>query len=206
MSGGRTPVGLLKFMGNEKYRRTIEWHKIQFFWSDERFVSSTDSASNYLMAQENLLSHVPVADDLILRPPTEEITCLDAALKYEQMLIEAFADQQALHSGSIFYPKFDLILLGMGSDGHTASLFPNHRALKDVNLIVPVESKYANPSVPRLSFTLALINSADTVIFMVNGDDKLKLLETFIDSDIQNSSIPASMVAPMNQLVWCVVD
>jgi len=204
LSGGHTPAGFFEFLCNEKYRRSIQWERIQFFWSDERYVPANDMASNFLMAHENLLSHVPALAENIFRAPTEEPSCEAAALKYQQMLLAAFAHQNATQSDSYFYPEFDLILLGMGEDGHTASLFPNHPALKDQNLVAAVESEYASPPVPRLTFTLPLINSANTVVFMVNGTNKIKLLESFVDSDVKNSLIPASLVAPQNQLFWFV--
>jgi 6-phosphogluconolactonase len=204
LSGGRTPLGLFLFLRSEKYRKSIPWEKIQFFWSDERYVPANDPASNYLLAQENLLTHLPVKSENIFKAPTDETSCQAAAVKYQQMLLAAFSQQKTGASGSFFYPKFDLVLLGMGEDGHTASLFPNHPALKDTKLVAAVESEYARPPVPRLTFTLSLINSADTVVFMVNGRDKINLLESFVDSDEKNCLVPASMVAPRNQLIWFV--
>ena len=204
LSGGRTPVGLFKFLCREKYRRLIQWEKMRFFWSDERYVPAHDRASNFQMAHENLLSHLPVQVDNVFRAPTEEISCEAAARKYQQQILTAFSHHTTKEPDRRFYPQFDLIMLGMGEDGHTASLFPNHPALKDSNLIAAVESEYASPPVPRLTFTLPLINNADTVIFMVNGTNKIKLFESFVKSDVKDRLIPASMVAPQNQLIWFV--
>nr|MBF0221006.1 6-phosphogluconolactonase [Desulfobulbaceae bacterium] len=207
LSGGRTPVGLFKVLSNDRYRHSIEWAKVRFFWSDERFVPPTDPASNFLMAFDSLLSHLPVPENHIFRAPTEAKNCAEAAVQYQQIISDYFSAQDADCSEYIKadrYPRFDLILLGMGADGHTASLFPGHPALQDANLIAAVESEFANPPVPRLTFTLPLINSADTVVFMVNGKDKIKVLESFIGSNVKNCLIPASMVAPQNQLIWYI--
>lgn len=204
LSGGKTPIGLFNVLSKNRYRQSIQWEKFMFFWSDERFVSPSDPASNYLMAYENLLSHLPVPQNHIFRAPTDEVNCVEAATKYQQTLCDVFNVQDSTAQQKKSYPRFDLILLGMGADGHTASLFPGHPALHGTNLVAAVESEFANPAVPRLTFTLPLINSADTVIFMVNGSDKIKTLEAFIESGVKNCMIPASMVAPQNQLIWYV--
>lgn len=206
LSGGRTPVELFKFLGMEGHREEIQWQDVLFFWSDERYVPATDPASNYRMAKTYLLDHLLVSDDHIFQAPTQEPTYASAAFQYQKDLCRAFSVPPPSRGEGKIYPRFDLIMLGMGADGHTASLFPGHPALQSAEFVVGVESEYAVPPIPRLTFTLPLLNSADTVLFMVHGTDKVRVLESFNDLKRADPMLPASLVAPEQRLLWFIVD
>jgi|HigsolmetaAR202D_1030399.scaffolds.fasta_scaffold00251_31 6-phosphogluconolactonase len=194
LSGGSTPGGLFELLAQAPYRDEIDWSKVYVFWGDERYVLLDHPDSCYLLAYETLLSKVEIPFDNILPFATHLEDPAEAAQRYSDDLRAFFGDQE---------PRFDLVLLGMGPDGHTASLFPGHSSLQaDPNTWVIVEPDSPKPPPLRLSLTLPLFNQAREVLFLVTGSDKADAL-----AEIKRggSSLPAALVQPkQGELVWLV--
>ena len=190
LSGGSTPKSLYSVLA----RSALPWDKIFFFWSDERHVPPDHPESNYRMAKEALLSKVPVPPENIFRVRAEEKNANVVAKDYEEALRSFFG----LRPGE--FPRFDLILLGLGPDGHTASLFPNTAALNETKLLVVanwVEKFKAN----RITFTYPVLNNAACVIFLVSGADKADMVRTVLEDG--RADLPSQRVHPVNgRLLW----
>src|SRR4051812_4072163 len=157
LSGGSTPRGMNQELA-ANFSSRLDWQKVFFFWSDERHVPPDHPDSNFKMANETLLSKLPVPADHIFRTPAELQDAGQAAAAYEAALQSFFC----LPAGS--FPRFDLILLGMGPDGHTASLFPGTTALAEIQHLV-VANWVEKFSTFRITFTYPVLNSAATVAF-----------------------------------------
>jgi 6-phosphogluconolactonase len=169
-----------------------------FFWGDERHVPPTDPDSNYRMADETMLSKVPVPAENVFRMATENPDASAAAEAYEKTLRKFFA----IEAGQ--FPRFDLILLGMGPDGHTASLFPGTVALQEQSRLV-VANWVEKLKTHRLSFTLPVLNAAACVAFLVSGTDKAPALHAVLQSDAPGEQYPAKLVRPADgKLIWLV--
>jgi 6-phosphogluconolactonase len=195
LSGGSTPRTLFTLLANSA-RSSVQWEKSYFFWSDERHVPPDDKDSNYRMAQEAMLSKVPVPVGNIFRIPAENPDADAAALSYEETLRKFFSGEP----GQI--PRFDVILLGMGPDGHTASLFPETAALEERNRLV-VANWVEKLKTSRITFTLPLLNAARCVAFLVSGTDKASMLRTVLQSDAPGKQYPSKLVRPSEgKLVW----
>ena len=190
LSGGSTPKSLYSVLA----RSALPWDKIFFFWSDERHVPPDHPDSNYRMAKEALLSKVPVPPENIFRVRAEEKDANVVAKDYEEALKLFFR----LKPGE--FPRFDLILLGLGPDGHTASLFPNTAALNETKRLVVanwVEKFKAN----RITFTYPVLNNAACVIFLVSGADKADMVRTVLEDG--RADLPSQRVHPVNgRLLW----
>jgi len=190
LSGGSTPKSLYSVLA----RSALPWDKIFFLWSDERHVPPDHPESNYRMAKEALLSKVPVPPENIFRVRAEEKNANVVAKDYEEALRSFFG----LRPGE--FPRFDLILLGLGPDGHTASLFPNTAALNETKLLVVanwVEKFKAN----RITFTYPVLNNAACVIFLVSGADKADMVRTVLEDG--RADLPSQRVHPVNgRLLW----
>jgi 6-phosphogluconolactonase len=197
LSGGSTPKSLFTLLATNA-RNSLSWDRILFFWSDERHVPPDSPESNYRMAHEALLSKVPVPAGNIFRVPAEDPDAAAAALAYEKTIRNAFA------VGNDAIPVFDLILLGMGPDGHTASLFPETAALSEKSRLVVanwVEKLNSN----RITFTLPLLNAARSVTFLVSGTDKAPALHEVLEGNSSGLQYPAKLVRPSNgKLIWFV--
>ncbi len=195
LSGGSTPKTLFTLLASNA-RSSLNWERSFFFWSDERHVPPDNPDSNYRMAQEAMLSKVPVPNGNVFRVPAENPDAAAAALSYEQTLRKFFS------AGDGEIPRFDLILLGMGPDGHTASLFPGTAALgEEKRLVVANWVEKLNTS--RITFTLPLLNAARCVAFLVSGGDKAEVLRTVLQSDAPGEQYPAKLVQPENgKLIW----
>jgi 6-phosphogluconolactonase len=197
LAGGSTPKSLYTLLATNA-RTSLPWERTFFFWSDERHVPPTDPDSNYRMAQEALLSKVPVPASNVLRVPAEMPDAAAAAEAYEQTLRRFFA----LQSEQV--PRFDLILLGMGPDGHTASLFPETAALREKSRLV-VANWVEKLKTSRITFTLPLLNAANSVAFLVSGTDKAPALKAVLESDNPGEQYPARLVRPTDgKLLWFV--
>jgi 6-phosphogluconolactonase len=197
LSGGSTPRELHSLLAGE-FRQAVPWNKVRFFWGDERHVGPSDPDSNYRMANETLLSKVPVGAGNVHRVLAEDPDAANAARNYEQTLIRAFD----LRPGE--RPRFDLIFLGMGSDGHTASLFPGTEALREQARLV-VANWVDKFKTHRITFTYPVLNNAACVSFLVAGQDKAPALSAVFDEASSRDEYPAKGVCPVDgELVWMI--
>lgn len=195
LSGGSTPKSLYEMFASEKYREIIEWSKVYLFWGDERCVSPDHPDSNYRMAREALIDHIDIPSDNVFRIPAEQEPG-DAAREYEETI-------KKIVGGSMQFPVFDIILLGIGEDGHTASLFPGTGALKEkqrwvTEVYVPRLDTY------RITLTLPVINSGRNVIFLVAGEAKADVVRKIIN--IKGLHYPAAHVNPVHGKLVYFID
>jgi len=192
LSGGSTPRSLYALLASEVIP-TLRWEKIYFFFSDERYVPADAPESNYRMAYEALLSKVPIPKENIFPVPTDAGSAEAAASSYEETLRSFFK----LKAGE--FPRFDLILLGMGPDGHTASLFPGTAALEENQRLV-VANWVEKFKTYRITFTLPVLNNAATVVFLVSGQEKAAMVCKVLRD---GQDLPARRVQPTNgRLIW----
>ena len=195
LSGGSTPKNLYTLIAANA-SASLPWDRMFFFWGDERHVPPDDPDSNYRMAKEALLSKVPIPPANVFPVPAEMQDAAAAAEAYEQTVQKFFA----LSTGEL--PRFDLILLGMGPDGHTASLFPETAALQQKSRLV-VANWVEKLGGSRITFTLPLLNSARCVAFLVSGTDKAAVLHEVLESDAPAEKYPAKLVQPSDgKLIW----
>ena len=199
LSGGSTPRGLHALMANEpSIRDGLPWQNLHFFWGDERHVPPDDPQSNYRMAYDTLLSLAPVPSENIHRVPAEKPDAALAAENYEQELQAFFG----LEAGQL--PRFDCILLGMGHDGHTASLFPGTEALHETTRLV-VANWVEKFQTHRITLTVPVLNHADLVVFLVSGAEKAEALKEVLQGDYRPDHFPAQLIRPDNgRLLWIV--
>jgi len=197
LSGGSTPKGMLSLLATDEYKKQVPWDKCHFFWGDERSVPPSHNDSNYKMATDALLSHIPIASGQIYRMEAEKEDIHQAAQEYQNKIAAFFNIPNA---GSP--PQFDLLYLGMGPDGHTASLFPDTSALNEKN-------KWVTPNfVPkfntyRLTFTYPIINQAKNVIFLVAGKDKVPALKEVLQGKPDIETYPSQGINPVSgSLLW----
>ncbi len=192
LAGGSTPEATYEILARD-YADGLDWSKVHVFFGDERTVPPDHEDSNYRMAQRTLLSHVPVGSIHRMRgelPPTE------AAAAYEEELREFFG-------ASDEPPSLDLILLGIGEDGHTASLFPETSALEVHDRWV-VANPVLKLDTTRLTLTVPVINSARAVNFLVAGECKAEALKQILEGDADPRQYPARLVQPADGPVWMV--
>jgi 6-phosphogluconolactonase len=196
LSGGSTPKSLYTLLATNA-RNTLPWDRTFFFWGDERHVPPTDSESNYHMVSEAMLSKIPVPPGNVFRVPAENPDAAAAAEAYEKTLQKFF--QVAANE----VPRFDLILLGLGPDGHTASLFPGTAALHEKSRLF-VANWVEKLKAHRLSLTLPVLNAGRTVAFLVSGTDKAGVLQTVLeDAKASGEQYPAKLVQPKDgRLIW----
>ncbi len=189
LAGGSTPKALYELLAGE-YRDALDWSRVHVFFGDERCVPPDHEDSNYRMAQEALLSRVPVGS--VHRMPGE-LSPPYAAVLYEEELATFLGDG----------PDFDLVLLGIGEDGHTASLFPSTPAL-DVRDRWAVENPVEKLGTTRLTLTVPAINAARDIIFLVAGEGKAKALKKILEGDADTREYPAKLVHPSGKLTWII--
>lgn len=198
LSGGSTPEMLYQLLAAEPYRSELAWEKIHFFWGDERNVPPKDANSNFRLAYEALLSKIPVPDENVHRMKGESPDLKIAAAGYEQEL------HSLLGGGPGQLPRLDLVLLGLGTDGHVASLFPGSQALNErQHLCVP--NWVEKLSTWRLTLTFPVLNNAANVLFLVCGTEKAEILGRILDSD-PKPIYPAQLVKPVNGEVHWLLD
>ena len=195
LSGGSTPRDFYRDLAGIADRNI--WSGTHIFMADERYVSFTDADSNYRMLSELLLDRVPIPLENRHPVPVQEKTLERAAENYEAAITSFFK----LRKKEL--PEFDLIMLGLGEDGHTASLFPGHNALKEKkHLVYPV--KNAPKKHHRLTLTLPVINNARNIIFLVTGKEKANAVREVVEE--RNPSLPASMIRPEGGNLSFVMD
>lgn len=196
LSGGSTPRGLFQLLTTPAYSGQIDWQKVEVFWGDERTVPPDHADSNYRMAKETLLDHVPLPADNIHRV-LAELPPVQAAQAYEDTLRQFFES----HSGQ---PRFDLVLLGMGDDGHTASLFPHTAALDETEPWV-VANHVPQLDTWRITLTYPVINHAAHIVFLVSGTGKAAPLKAVLEGPRQPHDLPSQGIQPTEgELVWLV--
>lgn len=196
LSGGSTPKAMFNLLANEPYRSAIHWSQIYLFWGDERCVPPDHADSNYRMTNEVLLSHVPIPAQNVFRMRGEIEPAL-AAREYASQL------QQFFQTNST--PRFDLVFLGMGADGHTASLFPGTTALQAGADVIAVENYVEKFKTYRITLTAATINNAATIVFLVAGADKAAPLKEVLQGAHQPELYPSQLIHPHSgTLIWMV--
>ncbi|NDJ77696.1 MAG: 6-phosphogluconolactonase [Chloroflexi bacterium] len=193
LSGGSTPRLLFEMLAQPAFADRIDWARVFVFWGDERTVPPDHADSNYRLARETLLDHVPIPADNVFRIPGE-IDPAEAAAAYEHTL-RAFFGKRSV---------FDLLLLGLGDDGHTASLFPGTVALQEETRWV-VENYVEKLATWRITMTAPAINDARQVMFLITGANKAPALRAVLEGPHQPAVYPAQLVQPENgELVWMV--
>ena len=191
LSGGSTPRELYQILASRGFRQQIDWTKTHFFFGDERSVLPEDPDSNFRMAREALFEKIPLEDSQIHRMPAEQVDLDAAAAGYEAEVREAFGVEP---EGAA--PAFDLILLGMGPDGHTASLFPQSAALQETSRWV-VANDVPQLKTRRMTMTTPLINAARTVMFLVAGEAKAGVLFEVLYGERAPEIYPSQLIAPV---------
>jgi 6-phosphogluconolactonase len=197
LSGGSTPQRLYALLAEPTYAQRVAWNKVHLFWGDERCVPPDHAESNYAMARRLLIANVPVPAGNVHRMAGEKEPA-GAAAEYARGLMESFE----LRPGE--WPRFDLMLMGIGEDGHTASLFPGHPALQnqtDLVLAPYVEKLQAH----RITLTFPVINHAANIWFLVAESTKAAVLSEILKAEVSSPRLPATFVKPEDgRLVWFV--
>lgn len=198
LSGGSTPKAIYGLLAADQAdpARRLPWDKIHLFFGDERHVPPTDAESNYRMASESLLSNIPVPPENVHRV-LAELDAKIAASRYQEEL------QNFFHPAPGAWPRFDLIMLGMGPDGHTASLFPDSPALTENSKIVAANwvEKF---NCYRITVTFPVLNAGQLVMFLISGAGKAEMLKDVLQSSSQ-LKYPCQRVQPVNgRLLWMV--
>jgi 6-phosphogluconolactonase len=202
LAGGETPRRLYALLASADYATQVPWERVHVFWGDERHVQPDDPASNYRMAYDELLSRVPIPPENVHRMRAELPDAHEAARTYEDDLRGFFG----LQPGAL--PRFDLVLLGLGADGHTASLFPRTDADRPEGPIG--EHLVAAPWVEklnayRLTLTPRVLNNADVVVFLVSGEGKAAMVHAVLEGPLHPDLLPAQLIAPTHgTLLWLV--
>ena len=194
LSGGNTPRSLFKYLATN-HSEDIDWSKIKFFWSDERCVWPDNDDSNYKMAKENLFDDLPVSEKNIFRIRGENDPYREAR-SYQDLLLNELDAVDGV-------PQFDVLMLGMGEDGHTASIFPHEMNLWDSNNMCVVAT-HPETRQMRVSLSGKTINAAKNVVFLVTGAPKAKIIKEIIeDNENAQEKYPAARVQPTSgNLTW----
>jgi 6-phosphogluconolactonase len=199
LSGGSTPKSLYTLLASPGYKERIPWKNVHLFWGDERCVPPDHPESNFRMVQESLLSQVEVPPQNIHRMAGEKEPEI-AAAEYEETLKRFFQ----LSNGHL--PRLDLILLGLGEDGHTASLFPGSDALGETKRLV-VAPYVEKLDAYRLSLTLPVLNNGAVIVFLVAGENKAAAVEQVLGASAGEPRVPAARIRPTNgTLVWLITQ
>ncbi|KAK6116420.1 hypothetical protein DH2020_032539 [Rehmannia glutinosa] len=202
LSGGSL-ITLMGKLCEAPYNKTVDWAKWYIFWADERVVAKSHADSNYKLVKDGFLSKVPIVHSHV-HSINDMVTAEQAAEDYEFVIRQLVRTRVISVSEINDCPRFDLILLGMGPDGHVASLFPNHSVLNEKEQWVTFITDSPKPPPERITFTLPVINSASNVAIVVTGASKSEAVHLAIDEigpDLPE--LPARMVRPINgDLVW----
>jgi 6-phosphogluconolactonase len=199
LAGGSTPKALYSLLAtNPTLRSYVPWEKLHLFFGDERHVGPGHPDSNFRMATEAMISRVPLTKDQVIRIKGEYPDAEEAAREYEQALQGYFK----LQSGE--YPRFDLLLAGMGNEGHTLSLFPGTKALHAEGRIV-VRNWVGKLYTERITLTAPAASNAARILFMVTGADKACALKAVLEGPFEPEQLPAQLLQPKNgKLLWLV--
>ncbi len=198
LSGGSTPRALYRLLGEPPFHEVIDWPRVHLFWGDERFVPADHPDSNYRLARETFISKAPIPSGNVRPMPTEGGDPEAAAAQYEETLRRFFASPEG------DAPRFDLVLLGLGPDGHTASLFPGSPALDEGRRLV-VATYVPKLDAWRLTLTPPVLRGARHVMFLVSGPDKASVLRAVLEGPYDPRRLPAQLVRPeRGELTWLV--
>ncbi len=198
ISGGTTPKRMFALLAAEPFRSEVPWDKLSLYWVDERCVPPTDADSNYRSANEELLSKVPLAGDCVFRMEGE-LDPEEGASKYEAALRNSFKLEGAQA------PAFDLILLGMGDDGHTASLFPHSDGLNEMGRLV-IANHVDNKNAWRITLTWPVINQGRDVVFLIEGAAKADRLHELLMGDSAPEPLPSPLIRQDTGTVHLLLD
>ncbi len=197
LSGGSTPKKLYSLLATEPYRSQIDWSKVEIFWSDERCVPADDAESNYKLALDAMLNKLSLSPEQIHRAPAEKADRAAAAQEYAQEIRRVFGNEQI--------PTFDLIQLGMGPEGHTASLFPHQASLHEQEQLV-ISVTVPKPPPPRLTFTPPLLQAAHHTLFLVTGAEKADAIHAVLEGSDQPDEYPAQLARKAKGEVTWMLD
>lgn len=197
LAGGSTPARLYGLLAEPPFSATLPWSQIDLFFGDERCVPQNAPESNFRMVQERLLSRAPIPANNVYRMPGE-LPPEEGAHVCEQMLRQQF--------GADSLPRFGLVLLGMGQDGHCASLFPRKRALHVADRLVVASEPGRDPLVPRLTLTFPVLNQARHLLFLVTGSDKAETLAPVLFGPPEPDLLPAQRVKPEEGTLTWLLD
>jgi 6-phosphogluconolactonase len=199
LSGGSTPRSLYSLLATPEFSRQISWSQVHLFWGDERCVPPDHPESNYRMAREALMAKIQIPPENVHRMAGEKEPRI-AAAEYEEELKDIFQ----LAPGA--FPRFDLILLGLGEDGHTASLFPGSDALEEMKRLVTA-NYVAKLNAHRLTLTFPVLNHGAVVLFLIAGASKAPVVNVILKDDGKSLQFPAAQVQPVDgRLVWLVTE
>ncbi len=196
VSGGSTPRPMHRMLTKEPYRGEVPWNKTDIFWVDERWVPENDPESNYGAAKQDLLDKVDIPREQI-HPMFGGGSPGEKGLKYQEKIIDFFQSKERE------YPIFDLIFLGIGLDGHTASLFPGQETLWENDRII-IAVKGGNPCVDRITMTFPVLNSAAHIVFLVSGNGKAAVVNNILRG--RKVGLPASKIQPKNGILTWILD
>jgi 6-phosphogluconolactonase len=197
LTGGSTPASTYELLAT-RFRLSVDWKEVQFFWGDERCVRPDDPASNFGMANRTMLSRLSLRPEQIHRMKCEEEPA-HAASDYERELRRSFQLQQPED-----LPSFALVLLGLGENAHVASLFPHHPALHEKTRLALAVEVEATPS-RRISLTIPVINNSERVLFLVSGESKADAVKNVLQGALDPESYPAQLVKPRTgEIVWLI--
>ena len=192
LSGGSTPKLLFELLATPQFKDELPWKNTFIFWGDERCVPADDKDNNAHMARQALLDHIDMPAENIYPIPVD-VTPGEGAVLYEKSIKDLFGSEQ---------PCFDLILLGLGENGHTASLFPGTDILHEQERLVK-EVFVTEQNMFRISMTVPLINKARNIIFLVAGEGKATVLNTILSGTYEPDTYPAQMISPVDgNLYW----
>ncbi len=193
LSGGSTPRGMHRRLAEEPFRSNIPWHQTHIFWVDERCVPVENPASNYGAARKDFIDRLPIFEKNI-HPMPVHLAPDEGAIHYRKEITDFFT------SGSNKIPVFDLILLGIGTDGHTASLFPGTSALHEQKQLI-IMVKDGMPKVNRLTMTYPILNQAREVVFLASGKGKADIIQAILEN--KQRGLPALGIRPRSgKLTW----
>ena len=213
LAGGRTPKLAYKLMGSIPKSRKMPWQQIHFFWGDERWLPANNPDNNFFMANDALFARVPIPPQNIHRIDTGLTNPEKGAEMYEKHLRDFFQGRypETVKSvgGDMIVPRFDLILLGMGTDGHTASLFPGSNLLREKKKwVAAVPHGVGSPAAAaRVTLTLAVLNQAANILFLIAGSRKREILNTILTRPAEAVKIyPAARIKTAGNIVWMVAE
>ena len=201
LCGGNTPRDAYRMLAAPEYVSRVNWDAVHLFWGDERCVPPDDAQSNYRMARENLLECIPIPPEHVHRVRGEDPPEA-AADAYEEMLRDFFIPRGWLRESA---PRFDLVLLGMGTNGHTASLFPGSSALHEHSRWCVAQYVEAVGNW-RITLTPDAINAAAHIVFLVEGDEKAETLRRVFSRPQEEDDLPATLIVPVNGTLTWLLD